>query len=163
SGPVSRTRQARPRGSAGADVRAERNVVESLLPLLLIFAVMMLPLMYMSSRQKKAQRQQQERNAALGSGDEVRTHSGSCGLIGDEVRSDTDLYGVIVDEVDDLVIAEPQSGAQTKWARQAIHQKVEDPEIAHLDEADEDEAACADGAIPGVIVDDDRDDDRRVR
>src|SRR5699024_7165204 len=45
SGPVSRTRQARPRGSAGADVRAERNFVESLLPLLLIFAVMMLPLM----------------------------------------------------------------------------------------------------------------------
>ena len=123
--------------------------MESLLPLLLIFAVMMLPLMFMSSRQKKAQRQQQERVAALGIGDEVRTHSG--------------FYGLIVDEFDDLVILESESGAQTKWARQAIAQKVEDPELAQLDEADEDEAASADGAIPGVTVDDERDDDRRDR
>jgi len=130
-------------------VRAERNFVESLLPLLLIFAVMMLPLMFMSSRQKKAQRQQQERVAALGIGDEVRTHSG--------------FYGLIVDEFNDLVILESESGAQTKWARQAIAQKVEDPELAQLDEADEDEAASADGAIPGVTVDDERDDDRRDR
>src|SRR5699024_1568039 len=64
---------------------------------------------------------------------------------------------------DDLVILESESGAQTKWARQAIAQKVEDPELAQLDEADEDEAASADGASPGVTVDDERDDDRRDR
>src|SRR5699024_8114580 len=112
--------------------------VESLLPLLLMFAVMMLPLMFMSSRQKKAQRQQQERDAALGIGDEVRTHSG--------------LYGLIVDEFDDLVILESEAGAQTTWARQAIAQKGEDAE-----------PASAGGAIPGVTVDDERDDDRRDR
>src|SRR5690625_6879581 len=59
---------------------------------------MMLPLIFMSSRQKKAQRQQQERVAALGIGDEVRTHSG--------------FYGLIVDEFDDLVILESESGAR---------------------------------------------------
>lgn len=129
---------------------AERNFVESLLPLLLIFAVMMLPLMFMSNRQKKAQRQQQERVAALGIGDEVRTHSG--------------FYGLIVDEFDDVVILESEFGAQTKWARQAIAQKVEDPTgLAQLDEADEDESAPADGAIPGVTVAEDRDEDRRDR
>ena len=131
-------------------MRAERNFVESLLPLLLIFAVMMLPLMFMSNRQKKAQRQQQERVAALGIGDEVRTHSG--------------FYGLIVDEFDDVVILESESGAQTKWARQAIAQKVDDPEeLAQLEEADEDESASADGSIPGVTVADERDDDRRDR
>src|SRR5690625_7420885 len=96
--------------------------------------------MFMSSRQKKAQRQQQERVAALGIGDEVRTHSG--------------FYGLIVDEFDDLVILESESGAQTKWARQAIAQKVEDPELAQMDEDDEDEAATADGDITGVTDDD---------
>ena len=124
----------------------ERNYVE-LLPILLIFAVMMLPLLFLSNRQRKAQAKQQELVKQLGVGDEVRTHSG--------------FYGLIVDEFDDLVILESESGAQTKWARQAIAQKVEDPELAQLDEADEDEAASADGAIPGVTVDDERDDDRR--
>lgn len=121
--------------------------MESLLPLLLIFAVMMLPLLFMSNRQKKMQRQQREMVSALGIGDEVRTHSG--------------FYGLIVDEFDDLVILESESGAQTKWARQAIAQKVEDP--AGLDEADEDETSATDDSIPGVTVAEDQDDDRRDR
>src|SRR5690625_7854217 len=103
--------------------------------------------MFMSSRQKKAQRQQQERVAAVGIGDEGRGHSA--------------FYGLIVDEFDDLVILESESGAQTKWARQAIAQKVEDPELAQLDEADEDAAAAADGAIPGAADEDERGAERR--
>lgn len=121
--------------------------MESLLPLLLIFAVMMLPLLFMSNRQKKMQRKQQEMVSALGIGDEVRTHSG--------------FYGLIVDEFDDVVILESESGAQTKWARQAISQRVDDP--AELAELEADETSGADGSIPGVTVAEERDDDRRDR
>ncbi|MFC7457777.1 preprotein translocase subunit YajC [Brachybacterium sp. GCM10030267] len=132
--------------------------MESLLPLLLIFAVMMLPLLFMSSRQKKMQRKQQELVNALGVGDEVRTHSG--------------FYGLIVDSFDDIVILESENGAQTKWARQAIAMKV-DPEgldDENLDEDADDEALEGEssanrGDVPGVTTSDDavRDEDRRDR
>ena len=80
--------------------------MESLLPLLLIFAVMMLPMFWLSSRQRKMQRQQQELVSQLGVGDEVRTHSG--------------FYGLIVEEFGDQVILETENGAQMKWDRRAI-------------------------------------------
>src|SRR5699024_3363695 len=76
---------------------AERNLVESLLPLLLIFAVMMLPLLFMSNRQKKMQQKQADLVKQLGVGDEVRTHSG--------------FYGLIIDSYDDIVILESENGA----------------------------------------------------
>ena len=66
--------------------------MESLLPLLLIFAVMMLPLLWMSSRQRKAQQKQLELVRQLGIGDEVRTHSG--------------FFGLIVEAYDDVVVDE---------------------------------------------------------
>jgi len=126
-----------------------------LLPLLLIFAVMILPLMWMSSRQRKAQQKQQELVRALGVGDEVRTHSG--------------FYGLIIEEFDDVVILESENGAQTKWARQAIAMKVEDPSLESIaedgdaaaeeqtaDPASEESAQSSDGTVPGVTVDDDR-------
>lgn len=127
-----------------------------LLPLLLIFAVMLVPLMFMSSRQRKAQREQQAKVAQLGVGDEVRTHSG--------------FYGLIVEEFDDVVILESENGAQTKWARQAIAGAVaptedaaedsvaEDGAVLEGTETDADTASDApverveDGTVPGVTA-----------
>ncbi|MGY5764338.1 preprotein translocase subunit YajC [Brachybacterium sp. DNPG3] len=116
-----------------------------LLPLLLIFAVMMLPLLFMSNRQKKAQRAHQDLVKSLGIGDEVRTHSG--------------FYGLIVEEFDDVVILESESGAQTKWARQAIAGKAE-PLVPEVEESAADESGSAssdfaDGEVPGVTSRDD--------
>ena len=34
-------------------------------------------------------------------------------------------YGLIIDSYDDIVILESENGAQTKWARQAISQRVD--------------------------------------
>lgn len=100
-----------------------------LLPLLLIFAFLMLPLFFISSRQKKAQQKQQQLVSQLGVGDEVRTHSG--------------FYGLIVESYDDVVILESESGALTKWARLAIAQAVDpvDPSEPEM----EGTAADADG------------------
>ena len=121
-----------------------------LLPLLLIFAVMMLPLLFLSSRQKKMQQKQLELVRQLGVGDEVRTHSG--------------FFGLIVEAYDDVVVLESEDGTQTKWARQAIAQQVDpvDPEAS--DDLAEGEAD--DAGIPGVTVSEDtpaEDDPRRDR
>ncbi|MEE1617643.1 preprotein translocase subunit YajC [Brachybacterium sp. J153] len=140
-----------------------------LLPLLLIFAVMMLPLMWMSSRQRKAQQKQRDLVGALGVGDEVRTHSG--------------FYGLIVEAYDDVVVLESEDGTQSKWARQAIAMAVEEPAAEPTeDEAGTEDQAVAAGAVdgseqertegssaasevPGVTVTEDvaRDADRRDR
>lgn len=85
---------------------------DSMLPLLLIFAVMMLPMFWISSRQRKVQRQQMELVSQLGVGDEVRTHSG--------------FYGLIVEEFGDQVILETENGAQMKWDRRAIAGRAAD-------------------------------------
>lgn len=107
-----------------------------LLPLLLIFAVMMLPLLFMSNRQKKAQQKQLELVRQLGVGDEVRTHSG--------------FFGLIVEAYDDVVVLESEDGTQTKWARQAIAQAVA-PVEDEVEETSETEDR-AEGDIPGVTV-----------
>ncbi|WP_058235645.1 preprotein translocase subunit YajC [Devriesea agamarum] len=113
--------------------------------LLVIFAVMMIPMFLMSSRQRKAQRAHAEMVASLGIGDEVRTHSG--------------FYGLIVDEYDDVVILETESGAQTKWARQAIAGKVEpttdDTEAAEVSESSE-QITGTSGDVPGVTTNNER-------
>ncbi len=131
--------------------------MDPLLLMLIVFAVMLIPMFLMSNRQRKAMREQQERVAQMGVGDEVRTHSG--------------FYGLIVEEYDDVVILETESGAQTKWARQALAMKVEptdqvDPVAAPADsveEAPQVEAPAAeqsdfsredrgDGTVPGVTT-----------
>lgn len=112
--------------------------MESLLPLLLIFAVMMLPLLFMSNRQKKAQQRQLEAVRQLGVGDEVRTHSG--------------FFGLIVEAYDDVVVLESEDGSQSKWARQAIAQQVvAEDESVEEGETLEEEPASED-AVPGVTV-----------
>lgn len=112
--------------------------MESLLPLLLIFAVMMLPLLFMSNRQKKAHQRQLEAVRQLGVGDEVRTHSG--------------FFGLIVEAYDDVVVLESEDGSQSKWARQAIAQQVvAEDESVEEGETLEEEPASED-AVPGVTV-----------
>lgn len=96
---------------------------ESMLPLLLIFAVMMLPMFWISSRQRKVQRQQMELVSKLGVGDEVRTHSG--------------FYGLIVEEFGDQVILETENGAQMKWDRRAIAGAAASPDTAGVAGIDE--------------------------
>lgn len=85
--------------------------MEPMLLLVVVFAVMMIPMLLMSNRQRKLQRAQQEMVARLGIGDEVRTHSG--------------FYGLIIEEYDEFVILESEGGAQTKWARAAISTRVD--------------------------------------
>lgn len=131
-----------------------------LLPLLLIFAVLLLPMLFMSNRQRKAQREQQERISQLGVGDEVRTHSG--------------FYGLIVEEYDDLVVLESEDGTQSKWARQAIAMSVDPTPEEELAEDDTPAApgetvdstatpADASDEVPGVTARDEDADARRER
>ncbi|ASK67241.1 preprotein translocase YidC [Brachybacterium avium] len=108
---------------------------------------MMLPLMWMSSRQKKAQQKQLERVRQLGVGDEVRTHSG--------------FFGLIVEAYDDVVVLESEDGSQSKWARQSIAQQVNQEEL--LEAETEDEESSSQDAIPGVTVSDDSARDEDVR
>ncbi|MCS6712723.1 preprotein translocase subunit YajC [Brachybacterium sp. EF45031] len=109
-----------------------------LLPLILLFLVFMLPMLWLSSRQRKVQREQLAMLAALEVGDEVRTHSGFYGLV-------TELY-------DDVVILETESGAQTKWARQAIAFKV-DPTTATGTLAGDQPEPVGDASVPQTSVD----------
>jgi preprotein translocase subunit YajC len=118
--------------------------VEMLLPLV-IFAVLLIPMFLMTSKQRKAQRAQQEKIKTLGIGDEVRTHSG--------------FYGLIVDQFDDVVILETEDGSQTKWARAALAEKVEPTvpgEGASEGSGEDSEAGEVDaptnGEVPGVTA-----------
>lgn len=113
--------------------------MESLLPLLLIFAVMMLPMLFISNRQRKAQMKQAELVRQLGVGDEVRTHSG--------------FYGLIVESYDDVVILETEDGSQTKWARQAIAQAVDPVEESEEHELESEDSG--ESGVPGVTVSED--------
>lgn len=119
--------------------------MNSLVLLIVIFAVMMLPMFWMSSRQRKMQRKQQEALAALEIGDEVRTHSG--------------FYGLLVEQYDDVVVLETESGAHTKWARAALSGKVEAPATGMAEE--ESDTDADDGGIPGVTTRTDQNDTDR--
>lgn len=122
--------------------------MESLLPLLLIFAVMMLPLLWMSSRQRKAQQKHLELVRQLGVGDEVRTHSG--------------FFGLIVEAYDDVVVLESEDGSQSKWARQAIASAVNEEEPTEGEAPTEDEHSSEED-VPGVTVSEDTSRDEDVR
>lgn len=106
--------------------------MEALLPLLVIMAIMILPMMWMSSRQRKAQAQQMERVKALGVGDEVRTHAG--------------FIGLIVESYDDTVILEDESGSHSKWLRRAIAGLADEHDARESEGATREEPA--DGSRP---------------
>ena len=83
--------------------------------LILIAALAVGAMFWMSRRNQKVQRQQAEFRNHLELGDEVMTASG--------------LFGTVVD-VDDpekVTLETEPGGAQTRWLRQAILRKVEPP------------------------------------
>lgn len=98
---------------------------QALLPLLLI-AVLAIPLILGSRRQKKMVQQQQQLQNSLTIGDRVMTTSG--------------LYGTVTDVSDDASIGiEIAPGVETTWLRQAVREKV-GPDLVD-DEDDLDEVA----------------------
>lgn len=112
--------------------------------LIIFFLVMMIPMWLMSRGQRKRMQQHQELLKTIGVGDEVRTHSG--------------FYGMVVEELDDALILETESGAQLKWARQSIAERVasygetadgQDTELS----SDDAPVTDANGTISGVTVD----------
>lgn len=112
--------------------------------LIIFFLVMMIPMWLMSRGQRKRMQQHQELLKTIGVGDEVRTHSG--------------FYGMVVEELDDALILETESGAQLKWARQSIAERVAsygetaDGQDAELS-SDDAPVTDANGTISGVTVD----------
>jgi preprotein translocase subunit YajC len=88
-----------------------------LLPLLLI-AVLALPLILGSHRQKRAMAEAQQMQSSLTGGDRVMTTSG--------------LHGTVVGSADDTTIdLEIAPGVRTTWLRAAIREKItEDDEPA---------------------------------
>lgn len=105
--------------------------MDPLLLMLLFFAVMMIPMFLMGRGQRKRMAEHQEMLKTLQVGDEVKTHSG--------------FYGMIVDEDEDTFTLETESGAQLKWSRNAVAQKV-----ASYGEEVEDSPLESDGEVPGV-------------
>ena len=106
-----------------------------MLLMLVIFAVMMIPMFLMSSRQRKAQREAQEMRSKLGVGDEVATIGG--------------FVGLIVEESPDFVVLESENGAHLKFRRQAIA-GLADPTAAAT--ASDDEQAEADAAADEAVA-----------
>ncbi|PWW62415.1 preprotein translocase subunit YajC [Actinokineospora spheciospongiae] len=92
----------------------------ALLPLLLV-AVLAIPLILGSRKQKKMAAEQQSLQNSLAVGDRVMTTSG--------------LYGTVSDVSDDATIGiEIAPGYETTWLRQAVREKV-GPDV--LDEDDD--------------------------
>lgn len=113
--------------------------------LIIFFLVMMIPMWLMSRGQRKRMQQHQELLKTIGVGDEVRTHSG--------------FYGMVVEELDDALILETESGAQLKWARQSIAERVAsygesaDGQDAAEFSTENDEVKDTNGNVSGVTVD----------
>ncbi|MET0233213.1 MAG: preprotein translocase subunit YajC [Kibdelosporangium sp.] len=97
--------------------------LQSLLPFLLI-AVLIVPMVLMSRKQKRAMAQQQELQNSISVGDRVMTTSGLYATV-----ADTDNEATV-----DLEIAD---GVVTTWLRAAVREKV-GPEVEEEYEADED-------------------------
>ncbi|MDQ3404382.1 MAG: preprotein translocase subunit YajC [Actinomycetota bacterium] len=96
---------------------------QALLPLLLV-AVLAIPLILGSRRQKRVVAQQQELQNSLTIGDRVMTTSG--------------MYGTVSDVSEDASIGlEIAPGVETTWLRQAIREKV-GPDVHGDDDLDND-------------------------
>ncbi|CAM3464611.1 preprotein translocase subunit YajC [Kibdelosporangium persicum] len=98
-----------------------------LLPFLLI-AVLIVPMVLMSRKQKRAMQQQQELQNSIEVGDKVMTTSG--------------LYGYVANTDDDATVdLEIADGVVTTWLRAAIREKVSDDVVEETVE-DDDEAVA---------------------
>ena len=106
-----------------------------LLPFLLI-AVLIVPMVLMSRKQKKAMQQQQELQNSIEVGDRVMTTSG--------------LYGTVADTDDEATVdIEIAGGVVTTWLRAAVREKVGPDAV-------EDEVEEEDEAVAVVETDDDK-------
>jgi preprotein translocase subunit YajC len=102
--------------------RREMNLGQ-LLPFLLI-AVLIVPMVLMSRKQKRAMAAQQELQNSIGPGDRVMTTSG--------------LYATVADTDDEATVdLEIADGVVTTWLRAAIREKVS-PDVEEEIEDDED-------------------------
>ncbi|MCE7010529.1 preprotein translocase subunit YajC [Kibdelosporangium philippinense] len=98
-----------------------------LLPFLLI-AVLIVPMVLMSRKQKRAMAQQQELQNSIEVGDKVMTTSG--------------LYGYVANTADDATVdIEIADGVVTTWLRAAVREKVSDDVVEETVE-DDDEAVA---------------------
>ncbi|ONI74947.1 preprotein translocase subunit YajC [Actinosynnema sp. ALI-1.44] len=114
--------------------------IGSLLPFLLI-AVLIVPMVLMSRKQKRAMAQQQELQNSIEVGDKVMTTSG--------------LYGYVANTADDATVdIEIADGVVTTWLRAAIREKVsedvvdepiqdDDETVASIAETKDDEKTVA--------------------
>lgn len=111
-----------------------------LLPLLLI-AVVAIPLVMGSRKQKRAAAEQQNLQSSLAEGDRVMTTSG--------------LYGTVADTTSETTIdIEIAPGVVTTWLRQAVREKVapEAEEPAELEESPEADTTTADVAEESPVT-----------
>ncbi|MFC0107234.1 preprotein translocase subunit YajC [Kibdelosporangium aridum] len=100
-----------------------------LLPFLLI-AVLIVPMVLMSRKQKRAMQQQQELQNSIEVGDKVMTTSG--------------LYGYVANASDDATVdIEIADGIVTTWLRAAVREKVSDDVVEETVEGDDEAVAEA--------------------
>lgn len=107
---------------------------------LLILAIGLGAMFLLSSRQRKAQRQQLSFRDNLQPGQEVMTGSG--------------MYGTVVEVEDDVVTLESTPGNRSRWVKAAIARLVEPP-VEEDEVEDEDDAEWRDepGAVPPGLID----------
>jgi preprotein translocase subunit YajC len=108
--------------------------------IIILFAVLIGLMFFMSSRTRKQQKKQAEFRASLAPGQEVMTGSGLVGVVVD------------IDETADIVTIESTPGTQTRWLWAAVVKQMEAPVVADEAEAAEDDAvtgsiASADGSV----------------
>jgi preprotein translocase subunit YajC len=110
-----------------------------LLPLLLM-AVVAIPLVMGTRKQKKMAAQQQELQQSLNDGDRVMTTSG--------------LYGTIADTSGDTTIdIEIAPGVVTTWLRQGVREKVNPVDETESTESDESDTVVESSAATEEITD----------
>ena len=102
--------------------------------ILILFAVLIALMFFMSSRTRKQQKQQAEFRSALAPGQEVMTGSGMIGTV------------VAIDEASDTVTIETMPGTQTRWLRAAVAKRMDTPVPAEETEVTEQ------GETPGTIT-----------
>ncbi|MFP3712349.1 preprotein translocase subunit YajC [Puerhibacterium sp. TATVAM-FAB25] len=107
----------------------------------LILIVVLLGLMFfMTSRQRKQQREAQAFRTELAPGQEVMTGSGMFGTI------------VEVDEANDIITIESTPGARTRWLRAAIAKRVDAPAETAVETETATETATGTPAAAGTIA-----------
>lgn len=124
--------------------------LSQLLPFLLI-AVLIVPMVLMSRKQKRAMQQQQELQNSIGVGDRVMTTSG--------------LYATVANTDDDATVdLEIADGVVTTWLRAAVREKVgpDVPEEEYVDEVADEAEVVDEVEEPGESAEEHADEPAKV-